>query len=858
MVPRPDDEEERLASLRSHAILDTPPDPQLDRIVRAAALQLDTPVALLNLVDSERQWTKSAFGGQQGASIARETAFCAYTILTPDALTVVPDATLDDRFAANPLVLAPGGIRFYAGAPILDNAGHALGSLAVLDTRPRDFDAAAREKLIFFGEVVASLLALYRANAALRESEDHYRHTVELNPQIPWIATPAGEIEDASTRWGLLTGRHIDDALGRGWMEVVHPDDLPPAIQKWVVCLPTGQPLDLEYRLLMADSTYRWFRVRATARRNDNGDIMRWYGTVEDIHDRKMAELALRDSQMRLHQALDAGKLGPWEWDPGSGRVTASTLTASHLGFAQGGELADFETALARVHPEDRARCRLEIEQVLALRRDMDMDVRTVWPDGTTHWVRITGRVVEETTGAATTLRAVGLSFDITERKRAEQLMVHLANHDPLTDLPNRRLLQSLLTQALASRADHETLVLLCIDLDEFKTVNDAVGQEQGDRLLLQVAARLRACAGTDDTLAHYGGDAFALVSKTQAARAGAEGLAQRVLCALAQPFDAGDGQIGLACSIGVALAPDTADEPNRLQRNAETALARAKAGARGGYRLFEPAMDLLAQEREAMKLALRGALERNELSLVYQPLIDLRSGRVTGFEALMRWRSAQWGSIPPTTFIAIAEESGLIARFGRWALAEACRKAATWPDDIGVSVNLSPAQFGYGDIRADVADALAASGLAPHRLELEITETLLLRDTDATMVILQALRGMGVRLALDDFGTGYASLAYLRRFTFDKIKIDRSLVNDLPDGDSGDAILHAIIGLGRSLRIAITAEGVETQEQQDFLRAQDCGHAQGFFFARPMQPSEVRAFLQDQKTAAVHGVLKS
>jgi EAL domain-containing protein (putative c-di-GMP-specific phosphodiesterase class I) len=311
-------------------------------------------------------------------------------------------------------------------------------------------------------------------------------------------------------------------------------------------------------------------------------------------------------------------------------------------------------------------------------------------------------------------------------------------------------------------------------------------------------------------------------------------------LSSLATPVELRGRTMVLAGSMGIALAPDDADDPDQLLRNAETALRRTKGKARGSYRFFQPEMDKRLQDQAELRLSLRDALAHDEFRLVYQPLVNLQSGRVGSFEALIRWQHPLRGLVQPADFIPIAEETGLIVPIGRWALQEACRQAATWPAEISVAVNVSAVQFGAGALGAQIDEALALSGLAPGRLELEVTETLLLQDDDANTRILRALRQRGIRTAMDDFGTGFSSLGYLRRFAFDKIKIDRCLVRDLPDSAGGDAIVHAIIALARSLGIAVTAEGVETQAQLDLLRAQNCAQVQGYLFSRPVPPEAV------------------
>jgi len=445
----------------------------------------------------------------------------------------------------------------------------------------------------------------------------------------------------------------------------------------------------------------------------------------------------------------------------------------------------------------------------------------------------------------------VGLSLDITEqryaeeqRQHAEARVVYLAHHDPLTGLANRPLFHQKLAEALAFATAESKVALLRIDLDDFKSINDTMGHEIGDKLLRHAAERLKGCVRQSDVVARYGSDEFAVLLRGVSTSAEVDVLALRLLTSLDEPIELVSQVVVLGGSIGISMAPDDAIWPRQLLRNADTALYRTKTTSRGGYHFFEPAMDTHMQDREMLKLSLRDALGRDEFRLLYQPLVDLKTGAVTSFEALIRWQHPTHGLVSPADFIPIAEETGWIVPIGRWALIEACREAAAWPETVSIAVNLSAVQFRGTGLATEVGHALADAGLAPNRLELEVTETLLLSDDDANTTVLRSLRRMGVRIAMDDFGTGYSSLGYLRRFPFDKIKIDQSLIRELPDADGGDAIVQAIIGLGQILGISITAEGVETQAQLDLLRNIGCTQVQGYYFSPPVPAPLVPALL--------------
>jgi diguanylate cyclase (GGDEF)-like protein/PAS domain S-box-containing protein len=428
---------------------------------------------------------------------------------------------------------------------------------------------------------------------------------------------------------------------------------------------------------------------------------------------------------------------------------------------------------------------------------------------------------------------------DITERRQSEDKIAHMARHDALTGLPNRRLFCEHLGKAVAEVNRSGGFAVLCLDLDHFKAVNDTLGHQAGDLLLQTMAARLRGNLRENDVVARFGGDEFAILQLDGQQPATATALACRLIEIMSAPVAIGDHQMPVGVSVGIALAPADGSEPDQLLKNADLALYRAKADGRSTYRFFEPDMDARMRVRRALELDLRMALKNGGFVLHYQPIVNVASGEITSFEALLRWPHPTRGLIAPLEFIPIAEETGLIVPIGEWVLQQACAEATKWPDTVRVAVNLSPAQFKNAKLVGTVVDALSKSGLPPQRLELEITETVLLQDTQAIMAVLHALRDIGVAISMDDFGTGYSSLSYLRKFPFDRIKIDQSFIRDL--GESGDslAIVRAVTGLGSSLGISTTAEGVETADQLRRLKAEGCTEAQGFFFGPAKPPDE-------------------
>ena len=443
---------------------------------------------------------------------------------------------------------------------------------------------------------------------------------------------------------------------------------------------------------------------------------------------------------------------------------------------------------------------------------------------------------------------------DITERYRAEAKITHMALHDGLTDLPNRHLLDEQIDDHFSRLVSGQKFAILSLDLDHFKHVNDTLGHPFGDKLLEQVAARLRGCVRLSDTVARLGGDEFAILQGSLTELAETESLAARIVDTIGAPFDLDGHQVVIGVSVGIALAPTDATDTMQLHRAADLALYRAKTDGRGAYRFFEPAMDQRVLARRALELDLHKALANEEFVLHYQPIINLATERISGFEALIRWNHPGRGMPPPADFIPFAEETTKIAPIGEWVLRTACEEAAKWPSDVSVAVNVSPVQFRTSNLYEAVTPELSRSGLAADRLELEITESALLWNEEFAVETLRRLRALGVRIAMDDCGTGHSSLIYLRRFPFDKIKIDRSFIQDLSNKKDARAIVRALVKLAGSLGLGTTAEGVETLGQRNYLKRIGCLSAQGYFFSEAGPAKDVYAMLalRDEQSAVV------
>jgi diguanylate cyclase (GGDEF)-like protein len=449
-------------------------------------------------------------------------------------------------------------------------------------------------------------------------------------------------------------------------------------------------------------------------------------------------------------------------------------------------------------------------------------------------------------TAFAFCLPAVAWYRRTMEKQRADERIRFLAHHDAMTGLPNRNRLVERLQESLAAGATEQRCVALhYVDLDRFKDVNDTLGHDAGDSLIVTTAQHLRALAGPKDLVARLGGDEFAVLQTDLAGRSDAERLAARIMAAFVKPFLLNGHENAVTASVGVAVAPDDGNDATRLMKCADLALYRSKADGRNCVRFFAPEMDAELQARLKLERCIRDAAMQEAFELHYQPLLEMPGEKLVGFEALLRLPAEAGSFISPATFIPVAEEMGLIGKIGTWVLREACRQAATWPAHLKVAVNLSPSQFATGSVCDVVAAALAESGLSARQLELEITESLLLGETESVMAELRRLKQLGVSIAMDDFGTGYSSLSYLWRFPFDKIKIDRAFMTAFDAADeSVEKIIKTIVALGRSLHMEITVEGIENDRQVEFLRELNCHQVQGFYFGRPMPASNLGAFI--------------
>ena len=573
---------------------------------------------------------------------------------------------------------------------------------------------------------------------------------------------------------------------------------------------------------------------------------------------RKHTEDALLRSQQALAEAQRLAHLGSWELDLETDTMVWSDELCRLYGYAPH-PAPDLNDLVARFHPDDSEYVQGLLGAAIAARSTFDLDHRIVLPDGTTRWLRSHGLVDHDGAGVAFHMR--GTAQDITEQRAAEEALAHQALHDPLTGLPNRSLLVDRLTNALGRLGRTGSSVgLLFMDIDRFKVVNDSLGHPAGDRMLLAIAERLQATLRTSDTLARFGGDEFVILCEDLEGEDDAVGLAHRISTAMTQPISWGEGELAVSLSIGIAMASSTSVSPESLLRDADAAMYRAKEDGRARSAVFAQSMRAKAIGRLDTEVSLRRGIAQGELEVHYQPVIDLPSRSVVALEALVRWRHPTRGLIAPDQFIPIAEETGLIVPLGAAVLREAVAQACQWQRLPGlgalrIAVNLSAVQVAQPDLVETIADVIAQNALDPHCLELEITESVLMKDAPASSKVLETLKALGVRLSVDDFGTGYSSLSYLKRFPVDALKIDRSFVANIGEDAHDTAIVQAIIGLSALLNLATVAEGVETALQSQTLVDLGCGLAQGYHFARPAAAPHITALLHAQARAAVASV---
>ena len=685
---------------------------------------------------------------------------------------------------------------------------------------------------------------------ALRASEARFRAMSDASPLGIFVSDVQGDCVYTNAAYQRISGLTFAETLGTKWSRAIHPEDRRRVLAEWRQAACSGESLQTEFRFLRPDESVVWARVNSAALRvgrEANGRVK----TVEDISERKSAEFALRvveealfEEKERAQVTLDSIGDAVLTTDLG-GRVTYLNLVAEAMtGWSRDEALGrplsevfriiDGATRRAAPNPAQHA---IEENRTVGLAADSVLIRR----DGSESAIEDSAAPIHNRDGRVS--GAVIVFHDVSESRAMVRKMAHLAHHDFLTGLPNRVLLTERLAQAIGlARRRCRQVALLFLDLDYFKHINDSLGHAVGDQLLQSVAGRLSGCVRQTDTVCRQGGDEFVILLTEIEQPQDAGRVAEKLLVAFAEPHPIGQHELHVTLSIGISVYPDDGINAETVMQNADTAMYHAKANGRNNYQFFAAGMNSRAVRRLGVETGLRRALRQGEFRLYYQPQIDLASGAMTGVEALIRWLDPAFGLTAPSGFVPIAEECGLIVPIGRWVLREACRQVRSWLDAglhaVPVAVNISAQEFRQAGFVEGVAVILRETGLAPRYLELELTENILMHDTESSARVLAALKAMGVRLAIDDFGTGYSSLGYLKRFPIDTLKIDQSFVRDLATDADDATIVSAVIGMGRNLKQRVIAEGVETDAQLAFLRAQQCDQGQGFLFNHPL-PAE-------------------
>lgn len=650
-----------------------------------------------------------------------------------------------------------------------------------------------------------------------------------------------------------LTGYLPQDLLLNSrvsYEELTFPDDRKRVRSVIEEALASGQRFDIEYRLIRKDGEVRWVVERGTSIRHAADSSAEIVGCIQDITERKKSEQALLEAERRYRSIFENAVEGIFQSTPTNGYIAVNPALARIYGYDSPEELIihlrDIDRQLY-VDPQRRSEFLMLMEKHGSV---TNFESQVYRRDGKVIWISENARAVRDESAAI--LFYEGTVEAITERKRHEAQIEFQATHDPLTGLPNRTLLYDRLCQAVlkAHRYGHLVAVIF-FDLDQFKYVNDSLGHQVGDQLLKTVAHRLKSCVRESDTVARQGGDEFVLVLESHDNEESLSQAMHRILESVSKPCYISGTELQVTCSMGISLCPTDAADADTLLRNADVAMFRAKQLGRNNFQYFAAEMNSDAVNRLEMTNSLRHALANDEFELHYQPKIRLSTGEMVGAEALLRWFRPNGKLVAPSEFIFLAEENGLIVPISEWVMEQACAQSVAWQRAgkklVPVSINLSPILIERGNIVEQVTQILRKTGLDPHYLELEITESGLMRNVEASMSVLERLKTLGVRIAIDDFGTGYSSLSYLKRFPIDTLKIDRSFVRDISNDKESADIVKAIITLGHNLNMNVLAEGVETEEEYSFLLEHHCDEIQGYLRGRPSPPAQFLSLLQER-----------
>ncbi len=742
--------------------------------------------------------------------------------------------------------------RVFEAAPgalilVLCEVGHEEIARQMVQRRAYDHFTKDPVDVHGFRRVVHFSIERKAVQDALPISDIRFRAVCDASPLGIFVSDAQGSCVYTNAAYQTISGWTFEQTLGTNWSRAIHPGDRQRVLAEWRKAARGQTPFQTECRFQRRDGSVVWTRFNSAVMPDGTGPCGH-VQTVEDINERKSAELALPVAEEALFEEKERAQITLNSIGDAVvttdilGKVTylnvaAETMTGWSRRDAFGRPLVqvfkiiDGATRQASVDPAEHA---MKENRTVGLAANCVLIRR----DGSEFAIEDSAAPIHNRDGQVA--GAVVVFHDVSRTRAAALKMAHLAQHDFLTDLPNRALLTERLSQAIGlARRHRRQVALLFLDLDGFKHINDSLGHAVGDQLLQSVATRLVACVRDTDTVFRQGGDEFVVLLAEIKQPQDAAHVAETLRVELAAPHCIDGRELHVSLSIGISVYPDDANNADTVLRNADTAMFHVKASGRDNYQFFSADMDQRAVHRLFVEGRLRRALKQEEFLLHFQPKVDLTSGEMTGAEALIRWSSPDLRLVHPKQFVPIAEQCSLIVPIGRWVLREACRQVRAWLDmglrAVPVSANTSAVEFRHADFLEGVALILKETGLAPRYLELELTESVLMHDAESSVAVLEALKGMGVRLAIDDFGTGYSSLSYLQRFPIDTLKIDQSFVRKIDTGANDTTIVSAVIGMGKGLKQRVIAEGVETPGQLEFLRSKGCDEGQGFHFSHPL-----------------------